>query len=87
MPDDLRERMVGEDTLDAVERLREYAAANDRSLLELAVSWLASSPVVVSVIAGAMSADQVAANASAAGWKISSAERAEIAALAPAGAS
>ena len=83
MPEDQRERMLGEGALDAVERLRDYAAARDRSVLELAVSWLASSPVVVSVIAGAMRAEQVAANASAAGWKLGAAERAEIAALAP----
>ena len=41
----------------------------DRSVLELAVSWLASRPIVASVIAGATSPEQVRANAAAAGWQ------------------
>ena len=82
MSDAERARFVGEGTLERVERLRDYAASRGRSLLELAVSWLASSPVVVSVIAGATRPEQVASNASAASWKLGEAERAEIAALA-----
>ena len=56
--------------LDRVERLRDLAAANDRSLLELAVAWLASQPAVVSVICGATSPRQVQANAAAASWRL-----------------
>jgi aryl-alcohol dehydrogenase-like predicted oxidoreductase len=41
-------------------------------LLELAISWLLRQPSVVSVIAGATSAEQIRANAAAAGWDISS---------------
>lgn len=82
MPEDQRARFLAADTLDRMERLREYASAHGRSLLELAVSWLASSPVVASVIAGATRPEQVAANARAGGWKLSEEERAEVAALA-----
>lgn len=81
MSDDERARFVGDGTLERVERLREYAASHGRSLLELAISWLASSPVVVSVIAGATRPEQVAANAGAASWKLDAEQRAEVAAL------
>lgn len=62
----------------AVERLRLFAEADGRSLLELAVSWLAARPGVLSVIAGATSPGQVAQNAGAAGWRLTPAELAAI---------
>jgi aryl-alcohol dehydrogenase-like predicted oxidoreductase len=39
-------------------------------LLELAVSWLLSRPVVASVIAGASSPEQVRANVAASSWRL-----------------
>ena len=48
-----------------VEALTEVARSADRTLLELALSWLAAQPCVASVIAGATHAEQVAANARA----------------------
>jgi aryl-alcohol dehydrogenase-like predicted oxidoreductase len=45
------------------------------------VSWLASHQAVSSVIAGATSPDQVRANASAAGWRLTGTELAEIDAI------
>ena len=62
----------------AVERLERFAAARGRSLLELAVSWLARQPGIFSVIAGATSAGQVERNVQAAGWALGAAELAEI---------
>ena len=59
---------------DKVEKLRAFAADHGRSLLELAISWLAAQPSVGSVIAGATSAEQVRANAAAASWKMTRAE-------------
>ena len=50
-------------------------------MLELAMSWLASRPAVVSVIAGAKTAEQAKTNAAAANWRLSEAELAEIARL------
>ena len=67
-----------EANLSRVEALRAFAADRGRSLLELAVSWLAARREVASVIAGATSAEQVAANAAAAGWSLSAAELAAI---------
>jgi aryl-alcohol dehydrogenase-like predicted oxidoreductase len=51
-----------------------FAAARHHSLLELAVSWLATQPGVASVIAGARTVEQVKTNASAAGWALTPAE-------------
>ena len=64
--------------LDIVERLIQFAESRGHTLLELAFSWLAARPAVASVIAGATSADQVRANASAAGWKLTPEELAEV---------
>jgi aryl-alcohol dehydrogenase-like predicted oxidoreductase len=51
-------------------------------LLELAIAALASQPGIPSVIAGATSAEQVRANAAAAGWELSPDELAALARLA-----
>ena len=63
---------------DTVEKLREFAAQRGHSLLELAMSWLASRPFVSSIIAGATKPDQVEQNVAAVGWALSAAELAEI---------
>jgi aryl-alcohol dehydrogenase-like predicted oxidoreductase len=70
-----------ERNLALVEELTEFAAARGHSLLELAISWLLSRPAVASVIAGATSPEQVALNAKAASWHLSTAELAEIDAI------
>lgn|SRR5512141_778169 len=57
--------------LDVVEQLIEFAKGCDRTILELAISWLLTRPMVASVIAGATSADQVRANANAGTWHLS----------------
>lgn len=62
----------------AVEKLDEFARARGHSLLELAMSWLAANPCVSSVIAGATKAEQVAANAKSADWKLTAEELTEI---------
>ena len=65
---------VSEAEWQAAEQLQRFAEAEGRSPLELAVSWLAAQPRVLSVIAGASSPEQVALNAGAAGWRLASAE-------------
>ena len=70
------------DTL-LIEALQSFAEKRGHTILELAVSWLAAHPCVVSVIAGATTPEQVRANAAAANWKLSAAELAEVDALAP----
>lgn len=71
----------------AVERLEGWAAGYGRSVADLAVAWLASQPVVVSVITGVSRPEQVAANAVAAGWELSPEEVDAAARLARSGAS
>jgi aryl-alcohol dehydrogenase-like predicted oxidoreductase len=61
----LANRFLSEANLSAVEKLAAFAAARDRPLLDLAVSWLAARPGVTSVIAGASSPEQVDANIAA----------------------
>ena len=50
---------------DRLETLAAFAAERGRTLLDLAIAGLAAQPGVASVIAGAMSPAQVAANAAA----------------------
>lgn len=70
-----------DDNLAAVERLGAWAATHGRTLHEVALSYLASSPVTASVIAGASSPEQVTANAAATRTDLTDEERAEITAV------
>jgi aryl-alcohol dehydrogenase-like predicted oxidoreductase len=51
--------------LDTIKALSDFAAQRGHSLLELAVSWLASHPIVAAVLTGATTPDQITANACA----------------------
>ena len=64
----IAERYLTERNWALVERLRAFCAARGHSLLELAFGWLLHRPAVASVIAGATSPEQVAANVRAAEW-------------------
>lgn len=75
-------KVFTEQNLAKVESLIRFAESRGHTLLELAFSWLASQPGVVSVIAGAKSPEQVQANARAAAWRLTSAEMAESASIA-----
>jgi len=74
-------KLLTDENLDRVEVLIGYAESHGHTILELAISWLLAHRVVASVIAGASSAQQVGANASAAGWSLGTAELGEIDAL------
>ena len=60
--------LMTDGNLDIVEALQEFARQRDIALLDVAIGWLAAQPQVVSVIAGATSAEQVVANARAGRW-------------------
>ena len=65
------------ETFAYVEKLVRFAAERDRSLLELAFAWLASQEGVSSIIAGATTPEQVAANVVAGGsWRLTAEESA-----------
>jgi aryl-alcohol dehydrogenase-like predicted oxidoreductase len=66
-----------------VEAVEQFAHERDVSLLDVAIGWLAAQPQVVSVIAGAMSPDQVRANARAGGWRPSAVDLEELDRIAP----
>lgn len=61
----LNERMF-----EVAEKLESFASERGHTLLELAISWLAAQPSVVSVIAGATKPEQVKANAESVGSRL-----------------
>ena len=77
-PDGRFSDLLASEMLRKVEALIAFAERRGHTILELAMSWLASRKPVASVIAGATSPEQVRANASAAGWTLTPAELAEI---------
>jgi aryl-alcohol dehydrogenase-like predicted oxidoreductase len=74
----LASRYMTERNWRKVERLNQFCEARNRSLLELAFSWLLARPQVASVIAGATRPEQVEQNVAAAGWVLSQDDLAEI---------
>jgi aryl-alcohol dehydrogenase-like predicted oxidoreductase len=73
-----RDRYMTETNWTRVEKLDAFARSHGHSLLELAFSWLACRDVVGSVIAGATRPEQIAANVTAARWKLTAEEMAEV---------
>lgn len=71
-------KIFTEENLNKVEALIQFAESHGHTVLELAISWLAAQPAVVSVIAGAKTADQTRTNAAAATWKLTPDELHEI---------
>ncbi len=61
-----------------VDALADFAAKRGHTLLELAMSWLASRPFIASIIAGATKPEQVEQNIAAVGWALTPADLAEI---------
>jgi aryl-alcohol dehydrogenase-like predicted oxidoreductase len=79
---DRAEALLSDDNFDRVDRLTAFAEERGHTILELAIAWLASQPVMASVIAGATKPEQVQANASAAAWQLSADEVAQVRELA-----
>jgi aryl-alcohol dehydrogenase-like predicted oxidoreductase len=77
----LHGRELEDERLARVERLTAWAQEGGHTILELAISALASTPGVTSIIAGATKPEQVRANAAAAGWELGADELVEIARL------
>ena len=70
-----------DEEFDRVDALRAFAKEKERSLLELAIGWLASLAPGVSVITGATKPEQIEANADASTWRLTGEELAEVAEL------
>ncbi|MEM9563579.1 MAG: aldo/keto reductase [Actinomycetota bacterium] len=75
---DRADAFIDDDKLAVVERLIAWCDERDRSLLELAISWHTSHPLVASVIAGATKPSQIEANVAAAGWDLTADDRSEV---------
>ena len=69
---------LDDEKLAVVERLIAWCEERGRTLLELAISWHTSHPLVASVIAGATRPSQIEANVAAAGWALTKDDRAEV---------
>jgi aryl-alcohol dehydrogenase-like predicted oxidoreductase len=74
----LAKRFLTDHNLAVVEALTEFAESCGHTILDLAFSWLASRPVVASVIAGATSSKQVWTNVNAARWRLGPDDFAEV---------
>jgi aryl-alcohol dehydrogenase-like predicted oxidoreductase len=72
------DRFLNDTNWPIVEKLDAFAAARDRTLLELAFSWLAARQCVSSIIAGATRPEQVAENVRAVNWVLSTGDLQEI---------
>jgi aryl-alcohol dehydrogenase-like predicted oxidoreductase len=69
---------VDDEKFDRIDALERFAAERGHTLVELAIGALASQPAVVSVITGAMTAEQVRANAAAGNWRLTADELAAV---------
>ena len=72
------ESALNEPTFDVLEQLEAFAASRSVTLLEVAIGGLAAQPAVASVIAGATTPEQVAANVKAGEWQPTAEDLAEI---------
>ena len=78
-PKERVDQLLGDEQFATVEALDAFARDHGHTLPELALSWLASNPLVASVIAGATSPEQVRANGAATtAWAVTAAERADL---------
>lgn len=78
MTPERRAGFLSDSRLAAALRLQDYARSRDRTLLELACAYLLAQPPLASIIAGAMTVEQVAANAAAVDWRLTPDEVEEI---------
>lgn len=65
-----RSRYLSEENFDRLQTWTSFAEQRGHGMGELGVAWLLAHPVVCSVIAGATTPDQVAANAKATEWEL-----------------
>jgi len=77
----LREKQLSDQRIAKVAQFEAFARERGRSVLELAMSWLAAQDSVASIIAGASRPEQATANAAAASWKLSAEDLAALAAM------
>ena len=74
----MADRVLTERNFETLTKLEAFVESRGRSMLDLAIGWLASQPCVASVIAGATKPEQLEQNASAAEWRLTAEELAEV---------
>jgi aryl-alcohol dehydrogenase-like predicted oxidoreductase len=74
----MADRYLTERNWAIVERLASFCEARGKTMLELALSWLAGRPAVASIIAGATRPGQLEVNVRAAGWTLTGEDLQEI---------
>jgi aryl-alcohol dehydrogenase-like predicted oxidoreductase len=74
----MAERMLNEQNFATLSKLEPFVEQRGKSMVDLAIGWLASQPHVGSVIAGATKPEQVEQNVRAAEWKLTQEELAEV---------
>lgn len=77
----LADRYFTEANWSKTEKLAAFCEKRGRTMVELAFSWLAMQSPVSSIIAGATSPEQIAANVKAAEWALSAGDLAELDAI------
>ncbi|MGB4862682.1 MAG: aldo/keto reductase [Tepidiformaceae bacterium] len=71
-------RILNDRNFETLGKLEAFAEARGKSMVDLAIGWLASLPHVGSVIAGATKPEQVTQNVASGSWKLSPDELAEV---------
>ena len=77
----LYENIFTEDNWGKLGKLEAFATERDHKVGELAIAWLLAKPWISTVIAGARNIEQVSANVTAAEWKLTAEEVAEVDAI------
>jgi aryl-alcohol dehydrogenase-like predicted oxidoreductase len=77
------ERFATDANFDLLEKLTAFARERGHTIADLAFAWLAAQPIVASVIAGATSAEQVAANVKSLQWSLTTQDLADLEAILP----
>jgi aryl-alcohol dehydrogenase-like predicted oxidoreductase len=72
------QRLLSDRNFDVVEKATAFAEARGKTVLDVAIGWLASKDYVPCVIAGATRPEQIEANAAAGEWRLSEEEMAEV---------
>jgi len=77
-PFSIYDDIITDNNFDKLEKLESFSKEHGHSVGELAIAWLLYNSWLGSVIAGAMSFEQLSANVAAADWKLTAEEKAEI---------
>jgi aryl-alcohol dehydrogenase-like predicted oxidoreductase len=78
LPEERASRVMSDRNFDLVDPLRAFAVDRGHTILELAFAWLAAQPAMTSIIAGATTPEQVAANVAAVEWRLSDADLSQL---------